>query len=71
MFCFMQLSLDGQFNLDTAVKTAKINTTYKIPQATFDLGLSGGDEANLLVGGSAVGGYETGCHKFLGENENI
>jgi len=58
----LKVALDGDFNLETAAKTAKAGATYKIDQATFDLGFSGGDENNMTIGGSAVSGY----NGFLG-----
>jgi len=58
----LKLAIDGDFNLDTAAKTAKAGATYKIDQATFDLGFSGGDENNMLINASAVTGY----NNFLG-----
>lgn len=60
---YFKLSVDGQFNLDSAAKLAKVNATYKVDQATMDLGFQGGDESNLLVNGSVVGGYKG----FLGD----
>jgi len=58
----LKVALEGDFNLESAAKTAKAGVTYKIDQATFDLGFSGGDENNMTVGGSAVSGY----NGFLG-----
>jgi len=58
----LKVGVDGTFNLDTTMKSAKLNTQYKHPQATVDVGVKGGDEDNMTFNGSLVSGY----NGFLG-----
>jgi len=54
----LKITVDGTLNMDTAVKSAKLNTQYRHAlYGTVDLGVNGGDEDNMTLNGALVSGY--------------
>jgi len=63
----LKASLEGIFNPDTGKKSGKVKTQYKVTNATVDAIVGGGDEANMVVNGSVVLGYQGWLGGYLFE----
>jgi hypothetical protein len=48
-----------KYNIDSGVKEANIKGQFKVDNATVNVSADGGDESNVVVGGSIVVGYKS------------
>ncbi|OXA60197.1 voltage-dependent anion-selective channel [Folsomia candida] len=53
-----KVAVEGVFSPDSGKKSGTLKSSYKSPNATIDVDVSGGDAKSLLVNGAVVLGYQ-------------